>query len=494
MPYRRTLAIALGLAVSTAASADDGATVEVCLRGEIDLGVRRQGFSAEAGTTHPAEWCVTAEPGTSRVRFASDAAINADVRERFVQSYPEPRTVRIVDPGSSLDLVFVDAEVENEAARYRRIIPSFLVRELASHPGWRVDGSPAGWQRVRYPGSPQPVDLRIDGGQLHELRTTADLPLRGRVPVTWRWTWSGGAATAPDRVQVAIDGETFFRGTVHRRELDAVEAAASLSPVGTQPPREIPGEHWPSRVAPRRVTIEPGVHQIRNLRTGFHPLVVETADGLVVADAPAGWVELAQIPPADLVPALGVSGLSEHLVDFLRVEFPDRPVRAVALTHAHDDHVGGARAFAAAGAAIYSPAGVELMLEAAFNRDAMPVDRLTGQGRRVEISPVAGRVELADDEYPIELVPLAGNPHAQGMLGVWLPSQRIFFQSDLHAPDPGAGAPAPSRAASECWFATWAVDNLPADARVMSAHGAVVTPYNQFVAWRNSAACAAALR
>lgn len=493
MPSVRALSLALlaTVALSAAAAPTGSPTVELCLRGEIDLGVRRQGLSPEAGRTYPAEWCVTAEPGDGRVRFASDAAINADVRERFVQLYPDAGTVRIVNAAQPPDLAFVGAAVEHEAARYRRVVPAFLVAELAAHPEWRVEGAPAGWQRVRYPGSPQPVDVRIEDGRLHELHSSADLPLRGRVPVTWEWRWPVGKAAAPERVRIAIDGETFFRGTVHRRELGKTEAAARWQPSGGQPPQAIPGEHWPSRVAPRLVALEPGVHQVRNVRTGFHHLVVETAGGLVVADAPAGWVELAQIPPADLVPGLGISGLSERFVDFLREQFPQQTIRAVALTHAHDDHAGGARAFAAAGAIVYAPAQAAPMLEAAFSGEAMPADRLAGQGGRVEVEPVATRERLHDAERPVELVPLAGNPHAEAMLGLWLPAQRIFFQSDLHAPNPDAAAPDPARAASECWFSAWAAKNLPEDARVMSSHGAALTPRSQLVAWRDSAVCAA---
>ena len=62
--------------------------------------------------------------------------------------------------------------------------------------------------------------------------------------------------------------------------------------------------------------------------------VIDTDEGLVVADAPAGWVELHQLPPADLVPGLGISGLSERFIDFLDEAFTDRPIRAVALTQA----------------------------------------------------------------------------------------------------------------------------------------------------------------
>ena len=90
-----------------------------------------------------------------------------------------------------------------------------------------------------------------------------------------------------------------------------------------------------------------GIYFVRGVRTGFHHLVIDTEQGLIIGDAPAGWVEITQIPPADLVPGLGISGLSEKFIDFLGEQFPGKAIRAVALTHLHDDHAGGARAFAA---------------------------------------------------------------------------------------------------------------------------------------------------
>ena len=86
-----------------------------------------------------------------------------------------------------------------------------------------------------------------------------------------------------------------------------------------------------------------------------------------MVDAPAGWLEIQQIPPADLVPGFGVSGLSELFVDFLKRQFPDTPISAVLLTHIHDDHAGGARAFAAAaGADVYAPAGDANLVKSAI--------------------------------------------------------------------------------------------------------------------------------
>jgi glyoxylase-like metal-dependent hydrolase (beta-lactamase superfamily II) len=239
----------------------------------------------------------------------------------------------------------------------------------------------------------------------------------------------------------------------------------------------------------KREPLAEGVWVVQGVRTGFHHLVVETGAGLVVADAPAGWVELHQIPPADLVPGFGISGLAERFVDFLHEHWPDRPIRAVALTHVHDDHAGGARAFAAEGADLYAPAEIAEFLESALERPTMPADRLSARGGEVEITPVHGRLALEDDVRTVELLPLGPGPHVAAALGVWVPEAEVFFQSDLLVPREESDAPRPERARSECWFAHWAVENLPPDAVVLNSHSTTRLPLARLQRYLTSDLC-----
>jgi glyoxylase-like metal-dependent hydrolase (beta-lactamase superfamily II) len=278
-----------------------------------------------------------------------------------------------------------------------------------------------------------------------------------------------------------------FRGTGSRRTLSDDEAKPLWQPSAATDPVAVPGDRWPARVAMELVDLGEGIYVVQGVRTGFHHMVIDTAAGLVVADAPAGWVELYQFPPVDMVPGLGVSGLSERLVDFLADRFPHRPVRAVALTHHHDDHAGGARAFAAAGAAVYAPAEVAAFLGDALNRDSMPPDRLSKAGRRVVVRPVAGLVTLEDDTLPVQLINIGENPHAISSLGVL--AGGYFFQSDLHVPSADADEPRSDRVETECWFARWAVDNLPGDTVVINTHSLFRTPVSRLARYLESGSC-----
>lgn len=476
------VAVAAVFGCAAAAAEETGAS-EFCLDGEFDLGARLQGTRPASGERAPLEWCVITEDDTGRVHFHAAGSSNPDLTDSFALSYLPPDAVRIVNRDEPPDIEFAGAAIVEEARRSRRIDPRRLVEELDANPGW-VSPPADGWQAVRYPGETIPVRVRIADGRLEALQTTADLPLRGTVPVHWNWEWRGESP----RLSLVVDGEEMFRAHGAWRSLDVREAAALWQPSGDQPPREIPGDAWPARVDMRLEELGAGAFIVRGVRTGFHHLVVDTGEGLVIGDAPAGWVELQQIPPVDLVPGLRVSGLSEKLIDFLAEQLPGRPIRAVALTHVHDDHAGGARAFAAAGADVYAPAAVSDFLETALNRDTMPDDRLAAANGRVEIRPVSDSLTL-DGDSPVRLLGIGPGPHVAAALGVHAVEAGYFFQSDLHVPTSEAETPREDRIVTECWFARWAARNLPPETIVLSSHGSVSSPVSRLAKYLDSAAC-----
>lgn len=442
------------LALFVAAHDAAGETSEFCLDGEVDLGARYQGFNAGAGEFYPAHWCVTTDDRSERVLLSLSGNSNPDMNGSWQVAFLPPDLVRIVNDGASPDVEFRTPGAAGEARRTRLLDP----RHAATA------GEPA-----------------------LALEATADLPLRGRVPVTWKWDSLN--ETHP-RLEISVDGAVVFRGKGTRRALDPGEAQSLWEAHPAADPVQVPGDRWPARVAMELVSLDDDIYVVRGVRTGFHHMVVDTVAGLVIADAPAGWVELHQFPPTDLVPGLGISGLSERLIDFLAGKFPGKPLRAVALTHHHDDHAGGARAFAAAGALVYAPAEVAGFLETALNSDSMPPDRLAGAGAPVRVLPVADTITFDDADNPVRLINLGESPHVVSSLGVL--ANGYFFQSDLHVPNSDAPEPRAERALTECWFAGWAVENLAPDVVVINTHSTLETPVSRLARYLESPLCSGA--
>ncbi len=445
-------------------------TTEFCLDGQFDLGARLQGMEPAAGERYPTSFCITTDERSERALFIGRGQSNPDMYGEFSVLYLPPDTVRIINDDGEPDVEFRGTNNLNEARRVRRLDPRRLVEE------WRQD-----------PGALRGVGVEVSGPpgneRLKRLMTTAELPLRGVVDVVWHWEWAG-----PDSTQatLTVDNEVFFVATGSWRTVDDSSAWGADKAVD---PVVLPGDRWPASVGMSLETIADGVHLVRNVRTGFQQMVVDTNLGLVVADATAGWVEFHQVPPADLVPGLGVSGLSEMFVDFLSARLPDRPILAAALTHAHDDHAGGARAFAAAGADIYAPRESALFIATGLNRVNSPDDRLAAMGRPAAVSPLSTTIELGAAPNRVRLVPMGRNPHVGAMLGVWAVDRDYFFVSDVHVPRSDTGTPAASRAASECWFADWATTNLPAQTIVINSHSRVTTPVARLKQYLDSPPC-----
>lgn len=447
---RRALSL-LWLALPLAAA---GETTEFCLEGEFDLGARYQGLRPAAGEFYPTTWCVISEDDSDRVMFSGSGNSNPDMLGDWTVAYLPPETVRIVNRETPPDIEFTGAVIDDEMARVRRLDPRRLQEELADTLG-RIRG----------------LDVTQRDGRIVRVSTQAELPMRGRVDVHWLWGWDD-----PDRptLKIVVDDTTMLRATGRWRTLSRKEAEAAWASTPGAVPQQVDGDRWPASIDMRLVELDDGVHLVRGVRTGFQHLIVETDEGLVVGDAPTGWVEFHQLPPADLVPGLGASGLSRKLIEFLAVEFDKPRIHAVALTHAHDDHAGGAGAFAGIGAAVYAPPEV-----AGFLADALGID----------VNAIGEETIIGRKDNRVRLVSLGPGPHADSMLGVWAVDRGWFFVSDIHVPRSDAAVPREARARTECWFADWAVANLPEETRIVNSHSDVQTPVRRLRSFLTSEAC-----
>ncbi len=161
-----------------------------------------------------------------------------------------------------------------------------------------------------------------------------------------------------------------------------------------------------------------GVFQI----TGgtHHSLAIEMADYLIVVEAPL------------------YEERSQAVLAALEKKFPGKPVRFLVSTHFHNDHTGGVRAYIAAGAAIVAgKVNEEFFQRVASAPHTRAPDKLQKNPQPLVLETVdTEKKVLTDGARVIEIYPVE-NSHAEGMLVVYAPKEKLLFVTDLFSP----GAP-----------------------------------------------------
>ena len=157
------------------------------------------------------------------------------------------------------------------------------------------------------------------------------------------------------------------------------------------------------------------------ITAGLNSLLVEFADHLVVVEA------------------LGNDARSHAVIAEARRLVPNKPIRYLVNSHAHFDHSGGVRAFAAEGATIITQEVNRPFLEKVL---ALPhrinPDSLAKANRRATIEGFGDKRVLTDASNTLELHHIRGNLHHDGLLMAYVPSLKLLVQADAFHPRPGA--------------------------------------------------------
>lgn len=179
------------------------------------------------------------------------------------------------------------------------------------------------------------------------------------------------------------------------------------------------------------VELAPGVYHVTG--PSHHQLVVEMNDHVIVVDAP-------------LYESRSAAVLAE-----IERAIPDKPIRHIVATHFHYDHSGGFRHYAAeGGVTVWSAAqSTRFFRRALDNLHTVVPDRLQQNPTAVDVRPIDVLQTFTDEGRKVEVHKVASS-HSEDMLVVYLPNERILFNTDLFSPGDVPPLPPPS--------STWARD------------------------------------
>ena len=157
-----------------------------------------------------------------------------------------------------------------------------------------------------------------------------------------------------------------------------------------------------------------------------HSVVIEMSDHAIVVESPLNDER-----------AVAVIAEARRLV-------PAKPIRYVINSHHHFDHSGGLRAFAAEGITVITHETTRAFFEGALAAPAtMTPDRQQAARRKVTVESVRDKRVLTDGTRSVEIHHMAGSTHADGMVMIHLPKERLLIQADAFTPGP-PNAPVPA--------------------------------------------------
>jgi glyoxylase-like metal-dependent hydrolase (beta-lactamase superfamily II) len=174
---------------------------------------------------------------------------------------------------------------------------------------------------------------------------------------------------------------------------------------------------------------------------------------------------------------------------------PNKPIRWLVSTHHHWDHLGGVRAYVA-------QEGVTIILQEnnhAYYAEVLTVKPWLLKPDRLALAPpeevaegytfekVGQKYALTDGTKVMEVYNVQGLAHAQGMLMVYMPKERIIVEADLFTP-PAQGASLPDVVAPSARTFYNNVQRLKLDPLTIAPiHGGRTYPWADFARYVSSA-------
>ncbi len=484
-------------ALGGASAIEEAGGLSLEAKGTFDLGTRYQG--KKPGESEPVpltEWLVF-DPNVNRVGYEIKSKVNSDAEEwiRFVfQNEDEMLFVHLQGRFTFLNR---SEDIVDNRRRHERIVPHLLLQAALKRPAnlrylGREKVSGKELHIVSFPvesGDVISMFFAVDSGLLTGFEYLVELPYFG--DTLMRWTYGNyrdvnGLGPYPEGYKISAASQLLKEVTYTTIKAGpAGDSRLFKIPEGIDPPKPPPEKssttEKPSTPKwPQVKEVAPGVYVVQNLRSGFHMLFVEFEDFLLAVDAPTGWLELHMVPAKNFADGETTNSLSEKFIELMKETVPGKPVKYVALTHHHSDHAGGIRPFVAEGATILTTEVARQALEQAVNRSyTLYPDRLGQQPETPKFVLVKDRHIIKDDANEVHLIEVGPNPHADGMLVVYLPKHNILYESDLFEPISMRLFPLPARVPTMRWFIDWLDTQGLKPSQHLAVHGSGIVTDEQ---------------
>jgi glyoxylase-like metal-dependent hydrolase (beta-lactamase superfamily II) len=158
-----------------------------------------------------------------------------------------------------------------------------------------------------------------------------------------------------------------------------------------------------------------------------------------------------------------------------RTLVPAKPIRYVVATHNHFDHSGGLRAFAALNVTTVTHESARPFFERVLAAPAtVSPDRLAKSGRSGAVEGVRAKRVISDGTRTVEIHHIAGNLHADDLLMVYLPKEKLLIEADVFTPPAPNAPPAPQINPNTVAFADHVGKLGLAVDKILPIHGRIV--------------------